>query len=142
MLTIRTLLNALNLYLALHYNEIPMTSKELFTALNPESCRPLRFYFVTLWAYFSTAATLVCILLPVLAPHVTTFVTQKTSDRVSLALAILIELAWLFYALTVFSWRVSGYLYKKAAEVLHWTGDRVRNAALGRLPKSFYREQS
>jgi hypothetical protein len=69
-------------------------------------------------------------------------IPEKTSDRVSLVLAILIEIAWLFYALTVFSWRVSGYLYKNAAGALRWTSDHVRNAALGRLPKIFYREQS
>jgi hypothetical protein len=142
MVTIRTLLNALNVYLALNYNYMPMTFKVFLTVLNSENRRPMRFYFVTLWAYFSTAATLVCILLPVLAPHVTTLVTQKTSDRVSLVLAILIELVWLFYALTVFSWRISGYLYKNAAGAMRWTSDRVRSAAVARLPKIFYREQS
>jgi hypothetical protein len=141
MVTIRTLLNALNLYLALHYNDTPMTFKEFFSSLNPQNRRPLRFYFITLWAYFSTAATLICILLPAITRCIAS-IPEKTSDRVSLVLAILIELAWLFYALTVFSWRVSGYLYKNAANTLRWTSERVRSAALGRLPKIFYREQS
>ena len=136
MVTIRILLNALNLYLALNYNERPMTFQELFTALNPEDRRPLRFYFITLWAYSSTVATLVCILLPFVARNLT-FVNQTASDRFSLVLAVLIELIWLFYALTVFSWRVSGYLYKNAAAALRWVNERIHV-----LPKIFYREES
>jgi hypothetical protein len=141
MVTIRTLLNALNLYLALHYNETPMRLKEFFTALNPQDRRPLRFYFVTLWAYVSTAATLVCILLPVLT-HYLNVVNTRVSNTVSLMLAIGMELIWLIYALTVLSWRVSGYLYKNAAAALQWTNARVRAVGLAHFPKLFYREGS
>ncbi len=100
MVTVRTLLNALNLYLVLHINYTPMPLKEFFTALNPESRRPLRFYFITLWAYFSFAATIVCIVLPILARYLT-FVNERATNRVSLVLAIFIELVWLFYALSL-----------------------------------------
>ena len=46
---LRTLLNALNLYLALHFTETHMTKlSEFWTALNPARRKPLRFYFLTL----------------------------------------------------------------------------------------------
>lgn len=141
MVTIRTILNALNLYLALHYNNTPMRCKELFTALNPADRRPLRFYFVTLWAYFSFAATIVCVVLPVLARYLT-FVNDRVSNRVSLVLAIFIELVWLFYALTVFSWRVAGYLYARASDGLRCMTQRARVAAQSHLPKIFDREEA
>lgn len=141
MVAIRTLLNALNLYLVLHVNNTPMPLKEFFTALNPESRRPLRFYFVTLWAYFSFAATLVCILLPVLARHLT-FLNERVSDRASLVLAIFLELVWLFYAVTVFSWRVARYLYTKVSAALHYATEHVRAAARSRVPKIFDREEA
>ncbi len=142
MVTISTILNALNLYLALHCNNTPMRCKELFTALNPTDRRPLRFYFVTLWAYSSTAATLVCILLPVIARFVTSVIAVRVLDGVSLALAIAIELIWLFYALTVFSWRVSGYLYANTAKALRWMRKRAHSTAVAHLPKIFHQEKA
>lgn len=141
MVTILTILNALNLYLALHYNNTPMRCKELFATLNPADRRPLRFYVVTLWAYFSTAATLVCVLLPMIARFVTNVIGERALDRVSLALAITIELIWLFYALTVFSWRVSGYLYANTAKALRWMRRRAHATAVAYLPKIFDQEQ-
>ena len=142
MLTILTILNALNLYLALHYNETPMRCKELLTALNPKDRHPLRFYFVTLWAYFSLAATLVSILLPVIARFVTNAIAERTLERVALVLAIAIELIWLFYAPTVFSWRVSGYLYTNAVKALRWMRKRVGTTAVAHLTKIFNQEQA
>jgi hypothetical protein len=141
MVTVRTLLNALNLYLVLHVNDTPMPLKEFLTALNPENRRPLRFFFITLWAYFSFSATIVCILLPVLARYLT-FVNDRVSSRVSLVLAICIELIWLTYALTVFSWRVAGYMYTKVSNGLRWTTQRARAAAQSRLLKMFDREEA
>ncbi|MFZ0591902.1 MAG: hypothetical protein WAM39_15665 [Bryobacteraceae bacterium] len=141
MVTIRTLLNALNLYLVLNFNYTPMPLKEFLIALNPDNRRPLRFYFVTLWAYFSFAATIVCIVLPVLARYLT-FLNERVSNRVSLALAVSVELVWLFYSLAVFSWRVAGYLYTKVSNGLRWMTERARAVAQSRLPKVFGREEA
>ncbi|MFZ0588844.1 MAG: hypothetical protein WAM39_00020, partial [Bryobacteraceae bacterium] len=131
----------LNLYVVLNVIHTPMPLKEFLIALNPDNRRPLRFYFVTLWAYFSFAATIVCIVLPVLAKYLT-FVNERVSNRVSLVLAILIELVWLFYALAVFSWRVAGYLYTNVSNGLRWMMERARAAAQSRLPKIFDREEA
>jgi hypothetical protein len=123
MVTILVCLNAINLYLILNYAEISMNFKELLTALNPEKRKSLRFYFVTLWSYFSIAATLVCILLPFAGRYVG--FTQRFSDRIALLAAVLIELIWLFYAAAVFSWRLSGYLYKRASSTVRWAIGRA-----------------
>jgi hypothetical protein len=126
MVTTVVCLNAVNLYLVLNYAETPMNFKELLTALNPEKRKSLRFYFVTLWSYFSITAILVCILLPFAGRYVG--FTQQFSDRTALLAAILIELIWLFYAIAVFSWRLSGYLYKGASSTARWAIDQVRDA--------------
>jgi hypothetical protein len=110
---LRTLLNALNLYLALHFTETPMTKlSEFWTALNPAH---LRFYFLTLWAWFSLASTIVCILLPML----------HFGEMTALLLAVLLQFVWVGYALSVLSWRVSGFLYQQARQAL----DRMAQTA-------------
>jgi hypothetical protein len=123
MVTTLVCLNAVNLYLILNYAEVPVNFKELLAALNPEKRKSLRFYFVSLWGYFSITATLVCILLP-FAGRYAGF-TQQFSDRIALLVAVLIELTWLFYAVAVFSWRLSGYLYKSASSTARWAIDRA-----------------
>ena len=124
---VRTLLNALNLYLALHFTETPMTKlSEFWTALNPARRKPLRFYFLTLWAWFSFASTIVCILLPML----------HFGEMAALVLAVLLQFVWVGYALSVLSWRVSGFLYRNACEALR----RLRQKAHDALPK-FFRAQ-
>jgi hypothetical protein len=126
MLPVRTALNALNLYLALHLAHTPMTRfSEFLTALNPATRKPLRFYFLTLWAWFSLASAVVSILLPLV----------HASDRLSLALAVLIQVLWLFYAVAVLSWRLSGYLYQKACQALRWLQENAQNVAQERFSK-------
>jgi len=113
---LRTLLNALNLYLALHFTETPMTKlSEFRTALNPARRQPLRFYFLTLWAWFSLASTIVCILLPML----------HFGEMAALLLAVLLQFVWVGYALSVLSWRVSGFLYQQARQAV----DRMTQTA-------------
>ena len=113
---LRTLLNALNLYLALHFTETPMTKlSEFWTALNPAHRQPLRFYFLTLWAWFSLASTIVCILLPML----------HFGEMAALLLAVPLQFVWVGYALSVLSWRVSGFLYQQARQAV----DRMTQTA-------------
>jgi hypothetical protein len=132
MLTVRTAINALNLYLALHFTHMPMTKlSEFWSALNPATRQPLRFYFLTLWAWFSLASTVVCILLPML----------HASDRLSLGLAVVIQLIWLCYAVAVLSWRISGYLYQQASLCLRWLQENAQVQAQTRFPKIFRQEQ-
>jgi hypothetical protein len=120
MLTVRTTINALNLYLALHHAPSPMTKlSEFWSALNPATRQPLRFYFLTLWAWFSLASAVICILLPML----------HASDRLSLGLAVLIQMFWLLYAVGVLSWRISGYLYAQASQLARWAQENGRNSA-------------
>jgi hypothetical protein len=125
-------LNAFNLIVCLHQDHLPM--KEFLNALSPANRRPLRFYFLTLWAYFSSTATVVCILLPVVGRYLTMF-SEKSCDRIALIVAMLLEFVWLCYALTVLSWRVSGYLYRKVCHGLQWATERAQDAWDARIRK-------
>ena len=115
--------------------------RQVFAALNPEGRRPLRFYALTLWAYFSLAATIVCILLPLLARTLTA-INKPLANEIGLALAILLELIWLCYALTVFSWRLSGYLYSNAATSLRSIIQRINTMLREHIQNMFQKKEA